>query len=189
MKFSSLSAIAAALVLGTTAAQAADAPPMVAVVNIQQVMKDSTAAKMVREKLEEKQKSFQSELNKKDEALQKEEKELAKQKGVLAKEAFEEKAAAFRKKVTDMQKEVQSKKGMLDNAYGHALADIQKAVAEIVAELAKEKGFLLAIPMEAPPTWQILYADSKLDISSEVLSRLNKKLPKLDVKFEAPEKK
>jgi len=188
MKFSSLFAIAAALVLGASAAQAADAP-IIAVVNIQQIMKESTAAQMVRQKLEEKQKSFQTELNKKDEQLQKEEKELAKQKGVLAKDAFEEKASAFRKKVTEMQKEVQTKKATLDNAYGRAIADIQKAVTEIVAELAKEKGFQIAIPMEAPPSWQILYADSKLDISSEVLSRLNKKLPKLEVKFEAPEKK
>jgi outer membrane protein len=168
---------------------AADAPPMIAVVNIQQIMKDSTAAKMVHDKVEDKQKSFQTELTKRDEELQKEDKDLAGQRGALSKDAFEEKSRAFRKKVTDVQKDVQTKKITLDNAYGHALAEIQKAVSEIVADLAKEKGFLLAIPMEAPPSWQILYADNKLDISSEVLERLNKKLPKVDVKFEAPTEK
>ncbi len=173
-------ALAAALALAyAPAASAADAPA-IAVVNIQQIMKDSTAAKSVREQLENKQKAFQGEITKKEEQLQKEDQELGKQRSVLAKEAFEEKARAFRTKATDMQKEVQSKKAMLDNGFERALSDIQKAVTEIITDLSKEKGFSLAIP-----TSQILYADPTMDISSEVLVRLNKKLPKLDVKFDA----
>lgn len=175
---------AAALSALSVPAFAEDAKPMIAVVNIQQVMKDSTAAKSVREQLEGKQKAFQSDITKKEEALKKEDQELGKQKGVLAKDAFEEKARAFRTKATEVQKEVQSKKALLDNAFERSLGDIQKATTDIIAELAKEKGFLMAVP-----TSQILYADTKLDISEEVLKRLNSKLPKLDVKFDAPEKK
>lgn len=160
---------------------------MIAVVNIQQIMRESTAAKSATTQLENKQKAYQAELNKKDEALQKEDKELGKQRGVLSKEAFEEKTRAFRAKVTDVQKEVQSKKAMLDNGYGRALAEIQKAISEIIADMAKEKGFVLAVPTQAPPAWQVLYADSKLDITAEVLEKLNKKLPKLDVKFDMPD--
>jgi outer membrane protein len=176
------SIFAALFALAFSSAQAADAPaPMIATVNIQQIMKDSSAAKSVSGQLESKQKSFQSELTKRDADLQKEEKELSGQKGVLSKEAFEEKTRVFRKKVTDVQKDVQTKKVMLDNGYARAVGEIQKAVTEIVADLAKEKGFSVAVP-----TSQILYSDSKLDISSEVLERLNKKLSKVEVKFEAP---
>ena len=171
--------IAAAMIMTATPAAFAAEGQSIAVVNIQQIMKDSTAAKSVREQLESKQKSFQAEITKKEEQLKKEDQELAKQRSVLAKEAFEEKARAFRTKATDMQKEVQSKKAMLDNGFERALTDIQKVVSEIIADLAKEKGFGMAIP-----TSQILYADPKMDISTEVLERLNKKLPKVDVKFE-----
>ena len=156
------------------------AKPQIAVVNIQQIMKDSTAAKSVREQLEGKQKAFQSDITKKEDALKKEDQELAKQKSVLSKEAFEEKARAFRNKATDVQKEVQSKKALLDGAFERAISDIQKATTDIIADIAKEKGFAIAVP-----TSQILYADTKLDISAEVLEKLNKKLPKLDVKFES----
>ena len=86
---------------------------------------------------------------------------------------------AFRSKATEVQKEVQSKKALLDNAFERSLGDIQKAVTDIIAEMSKEKGFAVAIP-----TSQILYADNRLDISAEVLTRLNKKLPKIDVKFD-----
>ena len=154
--------------------------PIIAVVNIQQIMKDSTAAKTVREQLENKQKSFQADISKKEESLKKEDQELVKQKSVLSKDAFEKKVNEFRVKATNVQKDVQTKKGLLDNAFEHSLNDIQKVVTDIIADLSKEKGFTIAVP-----TSQILYADKSLDISDEVLARLNKKLPKLDVKFEA----
>jgi len=152
----------------------------IAVVNIQGIMKDSTAASSVRDQLESKQKAFQSEITKKEEALQKEDQALAKQQSVLSKDAFAEKAKAFRNKATEVQKEVQAKKALLDAAFERSLNDIQKAVNDIIAELAKEKGFNVALP-----TSQILYADSSMDVSKDVLERLNKKLPKVDVKFDA----
>ncbi len=168
-----------AMLCAATPAVAGDAPS-IAVVNIQQIMREATAAKSVRDQLESKQKAFQADITKKEEALQKEDQELGKQQSVLSKEAFAEKAKAFRTKATEVQKEVQAKKALLDNAFERALNDIQKAVNEIIADLAKEKGFALAVP-----TSQVLYADEKMDISKDVLDRLNKKLPKLDVKFEA----
>ncbi len=152
---------------------------LIATVNIQQVMRDSTAAQSVREQLESKQKSFQADITKKQDALQKEKQDLDKKHSVLSKEAFDEKAQAFSKKVTAAQKEMQSKKAMLDNAFSRSLADIQKVVTDSITDLAKEKGFVMAVP-----TSEILYGDPKLDISDEVLKRLNQKLPKLDVKFD-----
>ena len=179
-KLTLASAITLAMFAFAPVAMAADANT-IAVVNIQQVMRDSTAAQNVREQLESKQKVFQAELSKKEEELQKEDQELGKKRSVLSKEVFDDKVTKFRAKATDVQKEVQSKKAMLDGAFERALAEIQKVVSDVITDMSKEKGFIIAIP-----TSQILYADTKLDISSEVLTRLNKKLPKLDVKFDAP---
>ena len=187
MKKQFLYSVAAVAMLAFASPAMADAAPgnSIAVVNIQQIMHDSTAAKNVREQLDSKQKAFQADLSKKEEKFQKEEQELGKERSVLSKAAFDEKARAFSKKATEAQKDVESKKALLNNAFAHANYDLQKAVTDIVADIAKEKGFLIALPTESP-TSQVLYADPKLDITQEVLTRLNKKLPKLDVKFEAP---
>ena len=83
-------------------------------------------------------------------------------------------------KVTNARKDMDSKKALLDNAFSRSLGDIQKAVTDIIADIAKEKGLTLAIP-----TSELLYRDAKLDITDEVLKRLDQKLPKLDVKFDA----
>jgi len=177
------SAIIAVALVYTLPANADTSGNSIAVVNIQEIMRDSSAAKDVRSQLEEKSKGFQADISKKQEQLQKEDQDLGKQRSVLSKSAFDEKARAFSKKATDAQKEAQSKKAMLDGAFEHALNDIQKAVTDIIGDMAKEKGFSVTMP-----TSQTLYYDPKMDITSEVLSKLNQKLPKLDVQFasEAP---
>ncbi len=150
----------------------------IAVVNIQSIMKDSTAAKAIRTQLETKQKAYQAEIAKKEEAMQKEEQELSGLRTTLSKEAFEEKVNAFRQKATAMQKDVQGKKATLDAAFEKALNDVQKAVNEIITEQAKEKGFNVAIPSS-----QLLYAEPGMDITAEVLTKLNAKLPSVTVDF------
>ena len=157
------------------------APTTVSVVNIQTIMRESVATKSVREQLEAKQKAYQAEISKQEQALQKEEQELAKQQSALSKEAFEEKVKAFRTKATSMQKEVQVKKATLDGAYEQSLAQVQKTMEGIISELAKEKGFNICIPSS-----QLIFAEPSLDITADVLKRLNEKLPNYTVKFEAP---
>jgi len=183
MKLFRLTALTAAAMLAAAPAALADGNT-IAVVNIQKITTEAGAAKSVREQLESKYKAFQADISKREGQLQKEDQELGKQQSVLSKSAFDEKARTFRKKVTEVQKEAQSKKALLDNASARAWGEIQKTVTDIVADLAKEKGFLVAISSQSP-TSQVLYADSSLDITDEVLKRLNQKLPKLDVKFGA----
>lgn len=173
MKSLRLSLIALLCTLPLTA-QAAG----VAVLNIQQIMQQSSAAKSVKSVLENQQKSFQSEMANKEQALQAKEKELAGQRSVLAAEEFEKKVKEFRDQATNAQREVQAKKARLDKAFAEALAEIQKTVVSIVSEKAKEKGYDAVLP-----TSQLLYADPALDITDEVLAQLNKKLPSVQVNF------
>lgn len=178
MKKLRLYAIAAAVLFASAPAVQAQEAVSIATVNYQKLMSSSTAAKNAHEQIENKMKSMQSEISKKDKQFQKDHQELDKKRSVLSKEAFEAKRRSFSDKVTAAQKEVQSKRSMLDSASERAGSEIQKTISSIIAEMAKEKNFSIAVP-----TAQILYADSKLDITEEVLARLNKQLPKVDVKF------
>lgn len=150
-----------------------------AVVNVQQIMKDSSAAQAARQQLQAKQKEFQDQLSAKEKELQKEDQELAKQRSLMDQEAFKQKIQAFQQKAAGVQKEVQEKRKTFTKAYEDAISQLHGKVTGIIADLAKEKGFKLAVP-----TSQILYADPALDISAEVLSRLNKQMPTLTVKFQ-----
>lgn len=148
------------------------------VVNIAKIMNDSKAASSVRSQLQAKQKSFQTELDAKEKELLAEDQALVKQKDGADKAAFEAKVKAFRAKAATEQRKVQDKKVQLDKAFSGALEDIQKNVIEIVKQIAVEKKMTMVVTSA-----QVVYGDASLDITAEVLKRLDAKLPSVAVKF------
>ena len=150
----------------------------IAVINIQDIMRDSLAAKSVKKKLEAKQKSFQNEMSKKDKDLQSKEKALAAQQSTLSAAEFQKIVKSFRTSAAKAQRDVSTKKAKLDKAFAAALATIQKTVVTIVEGMAKERGVKVVLP-----TSQLLYADPSMNITKEVLGKLNKKLPSVKVNF------
>lgn len=150
----------------------------IAVLNIQQIMRDSLAAQSIRSKLESKQKSFRNEMAKKEEQLQAKERSLSQQKSVIAPSEFEKKVKDFHAEATKAQREVQTKKAKLDKAFAEALDKVQVTVRQIVEEMAKDKKFHAVFP-----TSQLLYADPTLDITQPVLQQLNQRLPNVAINF------
>lgn len=150
----------------------------VAVVNIQQIMRESKAANTVRDQVRQKQEAFQAELDQKEKALQQEDQDLAKQRNVLSQEAFQKRYAEFREKAAAAQKEVRIKRAKLDKGLTRALTDIQQKVTDIVADISRDKGFDLAVSGA-----QVLYAAPQQDITAEVLSRLDRDMPNVNVDF------
>ena len=59
------------------------------------------------------------------------------------------------------------------------MSKVNDKIKDIIAEISKEKELDVIIPAA-----QALYYKDNLDISEEVLKRLNKKITKIDVKFE-----
>ena len=148
------------------------------VVNIAKIMQASKAATSVRSQLQAKQKAFQSDLDAKEKALFAEDQALVKQKDSADKAAFEKKVKDFRTKAADEQRQIQSKKAQLEKSFAGALDEIQKTVTDIVKQVAAEKKLNLVVSAS-----QVLYTDPALDITDEVLSRLDSKLPTVAVKF------
>jgi outer membrane protein len=156
----------------------AQAETAIGIVNIQKIMNDSLAAKSVRDQLQNKQKSFQSELDAKEKALMKEDQELVKQRANMEKDAFEQKVKSFRERAAKAQGEIQAKKASLDKAFAGALEEIQTNVVTITTNVAKEKKLNVVISSA-----QVLYGDASLDITEEVLRQLNKKLSSVKLNF------
>ncbi|PZP85438.1 MAG: hypothetical protein DI582_05860 [Azospirillum brasilense] len=171
-------AIAALAVLGSAAFTPASAEGTIGVVNTQKIMRESKAAISVRSQLQAKQKSFQAELDAKEKQLLAEDQALVKQSNTMEKAAFDQKVKDFRSKAAVAQREVQQKKLAVDKALASSLENIQKTVLEITKEVAAEKKISIVLS-----SGQVLYAEPTLDITDEVLSRLNSKLPNVAVKF------
>lgn len=170
--------VLSAIALVALAAAPAMAETAIGVVNVAKIMQDSKAATSVRSQLQTKQKSFQAELDAKEKELLAEDQGLVKQKDKVEKAAFEAKVKAFREKAASAQKQVQDKKVQLDKAFTASLEEIQKTVLDITKQVATEKKLGLVVSSA-----QVLYNDQSLDITDEVLKRLDSKLPNVSVKF------
>ncbi len=156
----------------------AQTAPAIGIVNVAKIMQESKAASSVRSQLQSKQKSFQSELDSKEKALLAEDQGLVKEKDTASKEDFEKKVKTFREKAATAQREVAQKKAQLDKAFTMALEEVQKNVLDVTKQVAAEKKLPLVVSSA-----QVLYSDDSLDITNEVLKRLDSKLPSVSVKF------
>lgn len=161
------------LAVGSTSFAASE---YVAVVDMQKIVKESVAANDIREQIKKKRDSYQAEITKLEDELRDQDKKLAENRAILTPDAFEAEKKRFKERLTAVQKEVQVKRTKLDNALTKALGDVQTAVSDIIANLSKEHDFKVALPAS-----QVLFASESLDISDEVIKKLNKKLPKVVV--------
>ncbi len=171
--------LTALLAFSPSVSLAKDAPSLIAVVDFNRVMGESSAVKNITKQIEEMRGKYQKEAAKEEDVLRKEEKELSEQRAVLSKDAFEKKANDFKTKALDAQKKFQTRYTRMENAHGKAIGKVKSTMLDIVAEMAKEKEFQVAMPRE-----NLLYGAEALDISSDVLKSLNKRLSKVDVIIE-----
>lgn len=175
----------AALLMPAAPALAADpvaAPGLagIAVVDMNKVLQVSEAAKDARNQLEAKRKEYQDQITSQETSLRSSEQELIKNKSSLSEEEFNKKRAALEEKIVSAQKLVQEHKKSLDTGFNNSLNALQNEIAGIVGDIAKERKLSLVLSNEG-----IILGERSLDITDEVLSRLNKKITKLPVNWTA----
>jgi len=174
------------LILGTMMmtpafAQSASSHPasgLLGIIDMQVIEEKSTAIQKVREQLDKKAEEFKADFTKKEGYFKKKYEDLEKQKSVLSKEAFEQKNNELSKEFNDAQKKVQENRSSLDMASMEAIQQFSNTLTGVVKEEAGKIGCKVVLRKE-----QTLYADSALEITTQVLENLNKTLPTLTVKF------
>ena len=150
----------------------------VAVVDMKKVMGESKAAISAKSQLEAKQKEFQTQISATEAKLQKNDQELAKQRSLLSADAFKAKVDEFRQQAASAQKDVQGKQMQLRRAFESSITTIQERVSSIIKAVATEKQYDLVIPANG-----LLFHKDTMNVTNEVLSRLDKELPTMRVNF------
>lgn len=154
--------------------------PSIAVVDVDGVLQQSTAAKSARTQIERYQQSYRDEVEKKESALRAKQLELQKQSQTLSQEQMIERARAFDGDVAAFRREAEMKGRALDKSYGSAMEKINKALIETVGEVAQAHGANVVLPRT-----QVMLYDEKMNVTKEVIEGLNQRLP--DVTVPAPQ--
>jgi outer membrane protein len=187
---------------GSAAAQAPPAPPaptppppappsatpsaaplsiVVMVVDVQALLQNSKAAKMVRSQIEQKRNEYTKEISHQEEALRAERDGLQRQQASLSADALNQKGREFQQKVNDLERNVQGKRQALEKSNGEALSKIQEEMLKIIADIAKQRKANLVFQRA-----DLVLFDQSFDVTDEVLQKLDENMPALTVNFVAP---
>ncbi len=156
-------------------------PVTFAVIDVQFILNNSLAMKNVRDQLERERKRFQVSIAAEEKILRAAGRKLARRRGVLSPQALARRSQQLRNRVARFQRRFQAKRREIDQAFAASLREFEKELKTIVAEIAKERGYTLVLDRR-----QIPYVKPGLTITTEAITRLNKRLPVLKLKL--PEK-
>ena len=175
--------VAAPLVLPVSVhAQAADASipsPIIAVVDVDQIILQSAAGKSVRSQADKYQQSFQEATSKEEAKLRASQQEIEQQRKNLSPEAFAEKARAFDGNVAEFQRTGMARRRAFDKSVNTAMGQVQQIMLQATSQVASAHGASMVLPRS-----QVLFFADKMNITTEIIAAMDKTSSHVD--FPAP---
>lgn len=153
----------------------------VMVVDVQALLQNSKAAKMVRSQIEEKRTEYTKEISRDEEALRAERDALQRQQATLSPATLNKKGREFQEKVNALDRNVQSKRQALEKSNNDAFAMIQQEMLKIIEDIAKGRKANLVFQRS-----DLVVFDQKFDVTDEVMQKLDEQMPVLNVNFVIP---
>ena len=146
--------------------------PPIAIIDMQEVMGKAKAAKSVRQERARLMSKYQKQFAQKEKDLRKKDKQLKRQRSVLSPDAFSEKRKSFKQRVAKFQRRVKRQRKAIDKAYARAMSRVQKKLAEVVGDLAKERGANVVLGKN-----QVFLFAPEMELTDAAVERLNETLP------------
>lgn len=162
-------------------AQAPLKAPLVAYIDMREIMRDSAAGKTVQDYFNGKRKALREQIGAEEKKVRAAWDELNRQKSILAPQALQARERSFR----ELEAAARGTAAKLDQDFARDLRAVQAEFQRVVNEklnvifnaLMSEKGIDLIVANEA-----VVMARKEYDVTPDVLKRLNKALPKVDIK-------
>ncbi len=151
----------------------------IGVIDLNKILSDADAAKTAAKQIEEIAIEIENEIKLSDEEIIKEQNLLIESQSIMAPEAFESKRNEYESKVQKYNNERQSKLMKIDELIAVSRNDVLNALKPILEEISNEKGITIILEKTS-----IMLNAEKMDITNEVLKKLNKSLPTIKVSRE-----
>ena len=158
------------------AAPAKTPPAIAAVIDVQRILQESLSAKSVQQQLESYRAHFQTQIENEENDLRKAENELSKTRDQMPAATYSDHEQQLRQKFLTVERHVEARRKVLDQAFTDSMNTVRASLLEIVDQVAHEHGANLIVVKQ-----QTLWADPGLEVTDEVLQRLNQKLPRVSV--------
>ena len=157
--------------------------PVIGVVDVQEVLRDSIAAKAVREAAEVRAKKLEADLNKERDDLKAREQQLRQQQTILSPDAFDKKRQELERHVAEVRRKHEAQRVQMNQVFNEAMDQLREEIRKSVVTVMEKRGIAMTLPRSA-----VLLFDERMNITKEVTEAVNKRAPKIAVNFDAPPK-
>ena len=138
------------------------------------VLNESEAGKKAQNQLKKKLDNGVKDLSKQEKIIQEEEKKIIQQKKILSPEEYKKKVTELRKKVSELQKKRSKLLNTVATQRSKARSELLKNLNPVVKEYMVEKNIRMVLDKKG-----IILADEKLDITNDIIKKLNAKIKTL----------
>jgi Skp family chaperone for outer membrane proteins len=145
----------------------------IAVINVENITKNSVAFKKLSESLEKEKTSYQEKIKQKEIELSAKKDDLESKSSILSKEVLQKRALEFQKEVLAFQEEVRSVENDLNTKLNQGLMKLNSEIGSILKEMLKEEKYKKYSAVASSAVF--LYYKEENDITLETLKLLNKK--------------
>lgn len=149
----------------------------IAVVDVQQLMNASDAARSIQSQGRDLMKKYQAEMKKMSESLKDSEEKVKKAQQGDSKEKFDAQLKAFREELQESQSKAQEYKQKTDEAVADALNVLREEIVKIVNGMTVENGYDLVLTR-----MDVITVSKDIDITADVMEQLNDRLSTVKVK-------
>jgi len=162
------------------AAQNTDAP-VIAVLDVREILSRSKAAQAIQPQFEKLKKTYEDEVNKVREQIQGDGQQLNAQRSLLTPDAFAQREQALQQRASQLNSLVNDRKRTLDLTFDSGLGQIRNVMLQVSTDIAKERSINIILPKDA-----VVIIARNLEITEEVLKRVDQKLPTVTLKVVQP---
>ena len=154
--------------------------PVIAILDMRAVKRDSISGKAVQAYVSAKRKAHKDAIAVEEKALRSAWQELSRQRSILSAQAFQARERSFRKKETAAKRKVAALEQALQRELRGTLIEVDKVVAEkmrpIIDKIIATKGIDMIMPNQ-----DLIYAKPAYNITGEILREIDRVLPGLDM--------
>ena len=147
----------------------------VGVVSMPRVYQEAAVFQNIRQQQQSYEEKWRQEAMAQREALEKEDKDLSIQKRRLKKAAFDKKVAALKAKILDFQNTQMARLGMIRENVRHIMSEVEKQSEPLLRQIAQKRHLDLVLTDN-----NIVYASDRVDITNDLIERLNETLTQVD---------
>ena len=146
-------------------------------VDFKYILNESNAGKEAQKYLKNKLEKGIKSLQNKEKAIQEEEKKIIQQKKVISADEYKKRLTDLRSKVSSLQKERNTLLENVSKQRSFARNELLKNLNPLIKDYMNEKKIRMVIDKKS-----LLLADENLDLTKEIMTRLNKKLKSIKLK-------